>query len=652
MASWKKIIVSGSDAELNSLYSSGNISSSGSLFLPRAGSSVEIYNTVFEDDGGAFSINTNSTPELNLVSPLIILDNSGPGGNDFVVTGSNVGIGTATPSDKVHISNGRLRVSDTVLNNGTTNLTFEPEAPTHGQTYTVNVIAEDSGKPLIGDVTANIYIPYFGNQTADIVLTKGDQIISGSKTFADNVLIAGNLIKKGTEAGAGETAIQFTTNSTTGDGEIAFETSGSEVLRIDKSGNIGIGVATPLNALDVSGSISASGTMFSLTVDTTEVSSSVVSSSLYLGTDFGNRDGSSNFTGSFSGDGSGLTGIASTLTFSDESDTSSTVALKTQTLKITGGEGIDTTASGQTLTISGEDATTTNKGIASFSTTNFTVSSGAVSSKNFTITSGNGLTGGGALTLGGSTTLNVDSGSMLPYYSSSIFGTVSGDITIDSAGVATIANDAVELGTDTTGDYVANLGTLTGLTTTGNSGESATPTLAVDYGSIANTAVQGNTTITVNGTENEIQVTGTAAQALGGAPSYTIGLPNDVTIGNNLTVTGDLTVNGTTTTLDTQNVLVEDRFIFLNHGSGSISPTSEGGIVVEGTTADQGNAFYYDGNLGRWSLGEGVAEDAISVTPSASMAAVVDVDAGQSDTATYQKNGNIKVESGEIWIYA
>ena len=103
MASWKKIIVSGSDAELNSLYSSGNISSSGSLFLPRAGSAVEIYNTVFEDDGGAFSINTNSTPELNLVSPLIILDNSGAGGNDFVVTGSNVGIGTATPSEKLSV---------------------------------------------------------------------------------------------------------------------------------------------------------------------------------------------------------------------------------------------------------------------------------------------------------------------------------------------------------------------------------------------------------------------------------------------------------------------------------------------------------------------------------------------------------------------
>ena len=48
------------------------------------------------------------------------------------------------------------------------------------------------------------------------------------------------------------------------------------------------------------------------------------------------------------------------------------------TLTVTGGEGIDTSQSGDTLTIAAELATVSNKGVASFSADNFLVSSGAV----------------------------------------------------------------------------------------------------------------------------------------------------------------------------------------------------------------------------------------------------------------------------------
>lgn len=64
---------------------------------------------------------------------------------------------------------------------------------------------------------------------------------------------------------------------------------------------------------------------------------------------------SGSFSGSFQGDGSQLTGIATTLTIDSDTGGTSTVDLKTQTLDIAGGTNINTVVGAQTITVNLND---------------------------------------------------------------------------------------------------------------------------------------------------------------------------------------------------------------------------------------------------------------------------------------------------------
>lgn len=226
--------------------------------------------------------------------------------------------------------------------------------------------------------------------------------------------------------------------------------------------------------------------------------------------------------------------------------------------------------------------------IPNSSLANSTISGKALGTNLDSLTAGSGLSGT-AYNGSAAQTWTVDSGSMLPYYSGSILGKISGDILINTAsGVATIQANSVALGTDTTGDYVATITSGNGLTG-GTTGEGSNPTLAVGAG----------THITVNADDVAVN-TGTLIPAVWAASgSYTgsifTGITGDVTIsatgvstiGTGVIVDGDVNANAG---------IVYTKLNFAGSGfvsASSLSSPGQGQAVlvtngVSGSTVDLG----------------------------------------------------------------
>ena len=245
----------------------------------------------------------------------------------------------------------------------------------------------------------------------------------------------------------------------------------------------------------------------------------------------------------------GSVSVATTLNISGDTGTDG-VNLLSDTLAFLGTDPIDTAITNNTVTISAKDATYTTKGVSSFSSTDFVVSSGAVSLNQESVQDIVGAMVTPPNTENGIVVTYDDTNAKLNFDVNdpviTLTGDVAGSATMTNLGDVTITTtvqpNSVALGTDTTGNYVA----------------------------------------TISGTANEIEVTGSGSETA----AVTIGLPDDVTITNNLTVGGDLNVTGKVNAVNTTVINIQDNKVNLNSAFTG-APVADAGIRVErGDLAD------------------------------------------------------------------
>jgi hypothetical protein len=343
---------------------------------------------------------------------------------------------------------------------------------------------------------------------------------------------------------------------------------------------------------------------------------------------------SGSFSGSFFGDGSGLTGItATTITANTNiTDLATTdfffVSSSSGLVKITYANVVTDLAGAGLVSADGGDSLAVGAG------TGITVNADDVQLKN-----------------AGSLTNNV-----LTKWDSSNGQLVNSGLTDDGTNLGIARNTSVtgflSATGAITGSAVSASGTVQGLVV--SAAQSIT----------AGSFIQAGTNITAPSGYISAGSPAGAPNSIGAVQGQigffnTLSVTGGGSIGGNLTVTGDLTVAGTASFTNVDNLTVKDKFILINSGSTTLA---DSGWVTQYNAAGSGSAFYLEagstGTYGRFAMAYDVIGTSTAVSADEYVVSAKSAAGAPAAAPTWGGSGNgfgnvyVNSSNGDIYMYS
>mgnify|MGYP000016294353 CR=1 FL=1 len=531
-----------------------------------------------------------------------------------------------------------------------------------------------TGKTVIGNIyvddASTSLLQYIQNASGgslaegigiDLTSAGGSTTIAAELASSSNAGVASFDATDFTVSGTGENAVTLNVErieDIVGAMVSSNTESGVAVTYDDATGKLNVDVNDPL--ITISGDADGSATMTNLGDTTINITLDTVNTNV-------GQFGSSTAVPIITVNGKGLVTAVSTAAIS----TSFTVAADSgasdlvnggETLTFTGGEGIDTAVSNNTITISAEDATSSNKGIASFTSDDFTVSSGAVSLADsvlksistdsgtltptthaLSIVGGEGMDvthAGTTITVTGEDATSSNKG--IASFNTASFTVTSGDVTLKDGGVSNtkLANSSITVGS-TSIALGATATSLAGIT------ELTVDNININGNEISSTDTNGNITLSPNGTGS---VDVASSRIIGVAtPVNDTDAANKAYVDN--AVTG-LTFKDAANLLATSNIaLTGSTNTLIIDGHAALDSTDSGvyRLLLTGqSTASENGIYTYTDNGTSYTLVRAADADTYTELDGASI--FIKEGTTYANTGWTQTNHYMTNFSGQTWV--